>query len=440
MKTESYILGTILSDGSQMVSVTDILTPDMFSEDAHRDLYATMQKMFDERKDIDLITVSERLKGSQAVEMAGGPMWLATLGSHFTPGNLREYAVLLKERYVQRKALEAASRVHEAVRDSLGLDEVVAAINRGADVVNGLLVESNKARAASEVVISSLELLDKRMNTVQRGEMNGIPTGLTKLNRLTNGWRGNQLIILAARPGQGKTQLAITFSLEAARKGFHSMIFSLEMSAASLMDRMIINVSGVDSEAYRSGRLSPDQWQTVTGAGSKIQHLGITIDDTPQQTIRNISTKCMIQKRRGSLDLVIIDYLQLIESEDRKIIREQQVANMTRSLKLLSKELSIPVILLCQLNREAETNSGKRPSLANLRESGAIEQDADLVMLLYRPATYKIESIDIGNQTINTRNVGFLEVAKQRDGAVGTVVFSHDENFSRIKDYQNMRE
>ena len=430
------ILGTIISEGSQMVSVADTLSPEMFTEESHQVIFRTLQMLFDENKGIDLITLSERLKGNDVIELAGGAFLLATLASHYAPGGLREYALLLKERFIQKKALETANMVRDAVRDRKGLDEVVSLVNKGADMVNGLLVEQNNARSASDVVMSSLELLDNRMATAQRGEMTGIPTGLTWLDRLTNGWRGNQLIILAARPGQGKTQLAIHFALEAARRNFHSMIFSLEMSAASLMDRMLINISGVDSEAYRSGRLSPGQWEQVTQAGSKIQHMGILIDDTPLQTIRTIRTKCLVQKRRGKLDLVVIDYLQLVESEDRKIIREQQVATMTRRLKLLSKELNVPVILLCQLNREAEQNNGKRPSLANLRESGAIEQDADLVMLLYRPATYKINEIDIGNQTISTANVGFIDVAKQRDGAVGQVIFSHDDHFSKIGDHQ----
>lgn len=430
------ILGTIISEGSQMVSVADTLSPEMFTEESHQVIFRTLQMLFDENKGIDLITLSERLKGNDVIELAGGAFLLATLASHYAPGGLREYALLLKERFIQKKALETANMVRDAVRDRKGLDEVVSLVNKGADMVNGLLVEQNNARSASDVVMSSLELLENRMATAQRGEMTGIPTGLTWLDRLTNGWRGNQLIILAARPGQGKTQLAIHFALAAARHDFHSMIFSLEMSAASLMDRMLINISGVDSEAYRSGRLSPGQWEQVTQAGSKIQHMGILIDDTPLQTIRTIRTKCLVQKRRGKLDLVVIDYLQLVESEDRKIIREQQVATMTRRLKLLSKELNVPVILLCQLNREAEQNNGKRPSLANLRESGAIEQDADLVMLLYRPATYKINEIDIGNQTISTANVGFIDVAKQRDGAVGQVIFSHDDHFSKIGDHQ----
>jgi len=436
METEKMILGTIISEGSQMVSVADTLSPEMFTEESHQVIFRTLQMLFDENKGIDLITLSERLKGNDVIELAGGAFLLATLASHYAPGGLREYALLLKERFIQKKALETANMVRDAVRDRKGLDEVVSLVNKGADMVNGLLVEQNNARSASDVVMSSLELLDNRMATAQRGEMTGIPTGLTWLDRLTNGWRGNQLIILAARPGQGKTQLAIHFALEAARHDFHSLIFSLEMSAASLMDRMLINISGVDSEAYRSGRLSPGQWEQVTQAGSKIQRMGILIDDTPLQTIRTIRTKCLVQKRRGKLDLVVIDYLQLVESEDRKIIREQQVATMTRRLKLLSKELNVPVILLCQLNREAEQNNGKRPSLANLRESGAIEQDADLVMLLYRPATYKINEIDIGNQTISTANVGFIDVAKQRDGAVGQVIFSHDDHFSKIGDHQ----
>ena len=419
-----------------MVDVVDVLTPDMFESVATSSVYAAMQKMFDENKGIDLVTLSERIVGNKAIEAKGGTAWLASMAANYTPGLLREYALLLKERYVQKKALGYAREVQRAVIDSLGVDEIVSIVNKGADAVNNLLIAAGSTRSVKSIIPEVLEQLEARMLVAQKGGITGIPTGLAKLDKVTNGWKGNQLIVLAARPGQGKTQLAIHFAIEAALRGHTSLFFSLEMSAASLVERALINTSCVDSDAYRNGRLSPDQWQQVTTAGSSPGWTGILIDDTPLQTVRNIRTKCIIQSRRKKIDMIIIDYLQLIEAGELKAKREQQVASMTRALKVLAKELGIPVILLCQLNRDAENILGKRPSLANLRESGAIEQDADLVMLLYRPAMYKIQEADVGGRMIPTENVGILEVAKQRDGATGTVLFSHDHYFSRISDYK----
>jgi replicative DNA helicase len=434
--TEIHILGTLISEGTQMVDVVDILTPDMFESVATSSIYAAMQKMFDENKGIDLVTLSERVAGNKAVEAKGGTAWLASMAANYTPGLLREYALLLKERYVQKKALGYAREVQRAVIDGLGVDEIVSIVNKGADAVNNLLIVAGATRSIKSIIPEVLEQLEARMLVAQKGGITGIPTGLAKLDKVTNGWRGNQLIVLAARPGQGKTQLAIHFAITAALRGRSSLFFTLEMSAVSLVERALVNTSGVDSDTYRNGRLSPDQWQQVTTAGSSPGWTGILIDDTPLQTVRKIRTDCLLLKRTQRLDMVIIDYLQLVEPDDRHQIREQQVATMTRALKLLAKELGVPVILLCQLNREAENNPGKRPSLANLRESGAIEQDADLVLLLMRPEVYGIKTIDIGEQIgVSTAGLGFLDIAKQRDGATGTILFRTNKQFSEIKDY-----
>jgi len=367
--TEIHILGTLISEGTQMVDVVDVLTPDMFESVATSSVYAAMQKMFDENKGIDLVTLSERVVGNKAIEAKGGPVWLASMAANYIPGLLREYALLLKERYVQKKALGYAREVQRAVIDGLGVDEIVSIVNKGADAVNNLLIAAGATRSVKSIIPEVLEQLKERMFIAQKGGITGIPTCLAKLDKVTNGWKGNPLIVLAARPGQGKTQLAIHFALTAAAHSFSCLFFSLEMTSTALMDRALISMSKVSSEDYRAGKLTQAAWDKITQAGSRIQQMPITINDAPLQTVRKIRTECLLLKRTQRLDMVIIDYLQLIEPEDRHQIREQQVAIMTRALKLLAKELGVPVILLCQLNREAENNQGKRPSLANLRES-----------------------------------------------------------------------
>ena len=434
--TEIHILGTLISEGTQMVDVVDVLTPDMFESVATSSVYAAMQKMFDENKGIDLVTLSERIVGNKAIEAKGGTAWLASMAANYTPGLLREYALLLKERYVQKKALGYAREVQRAVIDGLGVDEIVSIVNKGADAVNNLLIAAGATRSVKSIIPEVLEQLEERMFIAQKGGITDIPTGLAKLDKVTNGWKRNQLIVLAARPGQGKTQLAIHFAMTAAAHRFSCLFFSLEMTSPALMDRALISMSKVYSEDYRAGKLTQAAWDNVTQAGSRIQQMPITLNDAPLQTVRKIRTDCLLLKRTQRLDMVIIDYLQLVEPDDRHQIREQQVATMTRALKLLAKELGVPVILLCQLNREAENNPGKRPSLANLRESGAIEQDADLVLLLMRPEVYGIKTIDIGEQIgVSTAGLGFLDIAKQRDGATGTILFRTNKQFSEIKDY-----
>ena len=436
MNLEKNILGSIISGYEDFGEAANILTSVMFEKPAHQAIFSACLKLYDQGKTIDLIAVNAALQGNHIYQEAGGAGYLAEVAQTIG-GRLCEHALVLKERFVKRKALELAKNINRACTDQQPLDDILSLINTSNDEINGLLIDKNKSLPVSAVLMQCMERLEDRIARAKNGGHNGIPTGLTKLDQLTNGWKGNQLIVLAARPGQGKTQLAIHFALTAAAYNFSSLIFSLEMTSPALLDRALISMSKVSSEDYRAGKVTQADWDKITEAGSLIQQMPITLNEAPLQTVRKIRIECLLHKRRQGLDMVIIDYLQLIESEDRKLIREQQVAMMTRALKLLSKELGVPVILLCQLNREAEANAGKRPSLANLRESGAIEQDADLVLLLMRPETYGIKTIDIGKQIgVSTEGLGLLDIAKQRDGATGTILFISNKQFSEIKDYQ----
>ncbi|MFA5013710.1 MAG: DnaB-like helicase C-terminal domain-containing protein [Candidatus Paceibacterota bacterium] len=436
MNLEQNILGSIISGYEDLGDAANILTSAMFEKPAHQAIFSACLKLYDQGKTIDLIAVNAALQGNDIYQKAGGAGYLAEVAQAIG-GRLCEHALVLKERFVKRKALEMAKNIHRACTDQQPLDDILGLINTSTDEISGLLIDKNKSLPASAVIMKSLEQLEARTARAKNGDHLGIPTGLTKLDQLTNGWKGNQLIVLAARPGQGKTQLAIHFALTAAAHSFSCIFFSLEMTSTALMDRALISMSKVSSEDYRAGKLTQAAWDKITQAGSHIQQMPITINDAPLQTVRKIRTECLLLKRTQRLDMVIIDYLQLIEPEDRHQIREQQVAIMTRALKLLAKELGVPVILLCQLNREAENNQGKRPSLANLRESGAIEQDADLVLLLLRPEAYGIKTIDIGEQIgVSTAGLGLLDIAKQRDGATGPILFISNKQFSEIKDYQ----
>lgn len=435
MNLEKNILGSIISGYEDFGDVANILSSAMFEKPAHQAIFSAYLKLYDQGKNINVLTIDADLKGNSIYQKAGGVGYLAEMGQ-VIGGRLCEHALVLKEHFVKRKALEMAKNIHKAVCDQKPLDDILGIVYSGTDEISGLLVEKNKSLPVSSVIMQCMEQLEARTARAKNGEHIGIPTGLAKLDQITKGWKENQLIVLAARPGQGKTQLAIHFAMTAAAHRFSCLFFSLEMTSTALMDRALISMSKVYSEDYRAGKLTQAAWDNVTQAGSRIQQMPIKLNDAPLQTVRKIRTECLLLKRTQRLDMVIIDYLQLVESDDRRQIREQQVATMTRALKLLAKELGVPLILLCQLNREAENNPGKRPSLANLRESGAIEQDADLVLLIMRPEVYGIKTIDIGEQIgVSTAGLGFLDIAKQRDGATGTILFRTNKQFSEIKDY-----
>lgn len=435
MNLEKNILGAIISGYADFGDAANVLSSAMFEKPAHQTIFSACLNLYDQGKTIDISTVDTALQGNDIYRKTGGVGYLAEIGL-VIGGRLCEHALVLKERYVKRKVLEMAKKIQQEVCDQKPLDDILGIVYSGTDEISGLLVEKHKSLPVSSVIMQCMEQLEARTARAKNGEHIGIPTGLAKLDQITKGWKENQLIVLAARPGQGKTQLAIHFAMTAAAHRFSCLFFSLEMTSPALMDRALISMSKVYSEDYRAGKLTQAAWNNVTQAGSRIQQMPITLNDAPLQTVRKIRTDCLLLKRTQRLDMVIIDYLQLVEPDDRHQIREQQVATMTRALKLLAKELGVPVILLCQLNREAENNPGKRPSLANLRESGAIEQDADLVLLLMRPEVYGIKTIDIGEQIgVSTAGLGFLDIAKQRDGATGTILFRTNKQFSEIKDY-----
>ena len=271
----------------------------------------------------------------------------------------------------------------------------------------------------------------------QSGQSLGITTGIHSLDNVTGGWKPSQLIVLAARPAMGKTAVMLHFALSASRQGKAVCIFSLEMSDVSLTDRLLLAVSGVDAERYRTGLLTPDDWRRISEAEATMQGLPLYIDDKPTVTMHYIRAQSMLLQKRGRCDIIFIDYLQLADtSTGKNRNREQEIANASRSAKMIAKELSVPVVLLSQLSRKVEDRADKTPQLSDLRESGAIEQDADIVAFIHRPAYYGDKTIITpkGNE-INASGVGVLTLAKQRDGATAGVLFSHNYSMTKIEDY-----
>lgn len=301
-------------------------------------------------------------------------------------------------------------------------------------------MRSDDITPLSEVVRATLDDLERRQQARQTGKCIGISSGLSRLDALTGGWRGGQLIVLAGRPGMGKSAVMLHFSHAAAASGVPVCVFSLEMPDTQLAGRMLVGGSGVNSGSFRTGDIDADGWRELERAAAELSALPVYLNDRANITMGAIRSQCKAMARRGRCGMVIIDYLQLADTANGKKngTREQEIAAASRSAKLLAKELDVPVILLSQLSRKVEDRTDKTPLLSDLRESGAIEQDADMVLFLERPAMYGRPEIDAGRYgLISSDGVGIMHVAKNREGATGCVIFRHNESLTRIADYDS---
>jgi len=286
--------------------------------------------------------------------------------------------------------------------------------------------------SVGETLSRTMQMYSER----EAGRVPGIDTPLNQLTYFTGGWQPGDLIILAARPSIGKTAFALACAVEALKTGKSILIFSLEMSRERLMDRLLIGYSDCDPMRYKTGKLNPLEKQNIRSVSEKLQQCNLFIVDKGAMGLSDIEAYATARHREGKCDIIIIDYLQLMKTRHEKNkTRDGELSEVSRGLKLMAKELNVPVIALSQLNREVEKRSDKKPMLADLRESGAIEQDADLVLLLYRAAFYGIETIEVGNNTESSIGIGELIIAKHRNGETGTEYFRHNGSLTRIYSY-----
>lgn len=432
---ERAVLGALILEPDQLSDVTEIIEISAFSDPNNGKIFSVMLSMLERGAKIDLYTLSQR------PELKGGEMlrYLSELTNAVGSGvNLLDHARQLADIEARRRlclfGYELAAR---AVSDPDGVSdwamtEITAITDR--------VVRSDDITPLSDVVRATLDDLERRQQARQAGECIGIPTGLQRLDALTGGWRGGQLIVLAGRPAMGKSAIMLHFARAAAASGVPVCMFSLEMPAGQLAGRMLVGSSGVSSGAFRTGNVDASGWTKIEKAGAKLSVMPVYLNDRANITINTIRSQCKAMARRGKCGMVIIDYLQLLDTSTRNAstTREREIAAASRSAKLLAKELNIPVILLSQLSRKIEERADKTPLLSDLRESGAIEQDADLVAFIDRPAMYGQTEIDAGRYgIISAEGVGLLYVAKHREGAAGCIVFRHNKSLTRITDYEN---
>lgn len=434
---ESVILGACLTETTAMVLVGDKLSPEMFYETKFGEIYSALLSMYHSGKAIDLVTVRAELASRGKLEAVGGAYELVRLaGRVASSAHLEYHALILRQMYIRREMIAGLhTLLASAADESVDLSDALADLHRLAGHLESGAVSDNCLRDMERLMQDTLEQMDKRVENNRNG-ITGIPTGLRELDRLTAGWQQGDLNIIAARPSVGKTAFALHLALAAGRAGKHVLVNSLEMQGERLGDRWLCaQAANVDAGHLKTGQLDAGERQQALEAARLLSALPVYVDDNPKMSMDHIRSSALLQKSKGRCDLLIIDYLQLCEmkSGQKNRNREQEVAEASRKSKLIAKELDIPVILLCQLNRECEMRADKRPALSDLRESGAIEQDADVVMLLYRPALYGLTSER--RSKFPSEGLGMVILAKHRNGETGDVYFGHNPAMTKIGEY-----
>lgn len=414
LEAEQAIIGSMLTDRDAVISAIEILKEEDFYREDNKAIYKAILNLYNRAEPIDIITVKSELESMGKFEQVGGLEYLAELPEKVpTTANAMKYIKIVEEKSTLRRLIKTANEIIE-----LGYSptEDVEDIMEGAEKkIFNIMQEKNQKGYApiKDVLVESFTKLEELYNRKQH--ITGVPSGFTELDYRTAGFHGSELILIAARPAMGKTAFALNIATNAAVKANVPVaVFSLEMSKEQLVNRILCSESMVDSNKVRTGKLEEDDWTKLAGAIGPLSEAEIFIDDTPGINITEIRAKCRKLKLEKNIGMVVIDYLQLIQgSNKRGGSREQEISEISRSLKILAKELDVPVIALSQLSRAAEQRPDHRPMLSDLRESGAIEQDADIVMFLYRDDYY--------NQDSEKKDIAEIIIAKHRGGSTGTV-------------------
>ena len=413
VESEQSILGSIILDKEAIITVAETIQPMDFYKEAHKIIYECMLKLNSNNEPIDLITLVEELRKEGHLDSIGGISYLTSLSTIVpTTSNVKYYANIVKEKSVMRQLIKASNEII-----NLGYDastNVQDILDKAEKNIFDISQEksSDDIQPISLVLQDTFETLEKLCT--DKSDVTGITTGFADLNKKINGLQRTDLILLAARPAMGKTAFSLNLVQNAALKGDASVaVFSLEMSKEQLVQRMLSAQSNVELSKIKTGNLGASDWPRIIDALSVLSEANIFIDDTPGIKISEIRSKCRRLKIEKGLDLILIDYLQLMEGEGKNENRQQEIAKISRSLKILAKELDCPVVALSQLSRSPELRKDHRPILSDLRESGSIEQDADIVMFLYRDEYYHDDS--------EKKNIGEVIIAKNRHGETGNV-------------------
>lgn len=429
-QVEQIVLGMLMLESTAINEVDALLQPETFYHPAHALIYQAISAVSQEGNAPDMMLVFNRLNKENKLNEAGGAYALSELvGRVGSCSNLIEHARYLHQLQLARMLVMAGQTITaKAFDNNLDVDDTISNSIKLIEDIAALTAYGGVSVDLRQAVSKSIEEYQIKKERVANGLKSGITTGLNKLDRVLSGLREQQLIILAARPAMGKTSFALNIALSAAMTGVPVVIFSLEMSSTSLSDRLIISIGCLNANDYRNARLTDTEEGKMCNAADYLSTLPITIDDTSGLSIAQIKSRAKNLQRKGKCGLIIIDYLQLIDmrSGNRGYNRENEVSEASKAAKQLAKSLNIPVLMLSQLSRRCEERADKTPVLSDLRESGAIEQDADVVLMIHRPEYYDKNE---------ERGVGVLRIAKQRNGQTGDISFRYNESLTRFADY-----
>ncbi len=430
VEAECGVLGSIIIDPEAILQVADFLQPEDFYRDAHRTIYEIILQLYDQHEPADFITICDELERRNKLESVGGAAYITSLINQVpTSGNVEYYGRIVERTAILRRLIHAAGEIAAVAYDEVDAN---VAMDRAEQLIFGISQRQTRSgfSSLSDILTDYMVKLDQLHE--RRGSVVGVPTGFTDLDRLTGGLQKSDLIILAARPSVGKTSLALSLAHNTAAKFKRSVaVFSLEMSKEQLVQRLLSMDAGIDQHRLRTGWIEDDEWDRIITAMERLSETNIWIDDTAGISTMEVRSKARRLQAEHGIDLIIVDYLQLMQATiggKRNENRVQEVSEISRSLKSLARELDVPILALAQLSRTVESRQSKVPQLSDLRESGSLEQDADVVMFIYRD--------DVYNPETDRKNIADIIVAKHRNGPVGEISLFFQSSQTRFCDLE----
>jgi replicative DNA helicase len=432
---EEATLGALMLEGGALSRILDVLSnPEAFYKEEHKEIFTAIINLYTKTKPTDLVSVGNELRSTGKLEFVGGQHYLNELtGRVSSSASIEHHARIIMEKFMLRELIRISNVIiQDAFEDTTDVFDLIENVETEIYQVTSSVMSSDYTKA-NVVALKVFEYLEVVIKNRIEGKMSGIPSSFTDLDRVTYGWQNSDLVILAARPGMGKTALALAFARNAAVDfGIPVAFFSLEMSETQLMTRLMAGEAEVHSQKFRSGDIQDLELEQLHKKTARLVNSNLFIDDTPGLTAFELRSKCRRLKQKEGIKMIILDYIQLMgtRSQDRRgMNREQEISNISRNLKIIAKELDIPVIALSQLSREVEKRTSKMPVLADLRESGSIEQDADQVLFIYRPEYYGLNEDDEGNPT---QGMAKIRIAKNRNGPLKTITLRWIEQFAKF--------
>ena len=426
------VLGSMLMDEDAISVATELIDKDSFYKDTHRKIFEAIRDLYNANKAVDIITLSDELKRNLTLDEIGGASFLTALvNSVPTAANINHYVSIVKEKYILRTLINSATKIISICYESEGnVDEVVDSAEKFIFEVSDRKSQGSYL-ALKEIIKDSIENIDRLYQ--KKAHVTGIPSGYIDFDSKTSGLQESDLIVIAGRPSMGKSAFALGIAEYAGVvEKMPIAFFSLEMSKEQLVQRMLCSHARVDAHKVRTGYLSPSDWPRLTAAAGKLSEAPIFIDDSPAISVMELRAKARRLKAHQDIKLIILDYMQLMRGSGREENRQQEISDISRSLKSLARELNVPIVAISQLSRAVESRTDHRPQLSDLRESGAIEQDADVVVLILREEYYK--------PSPDNEGIAEVIIAKQRNGPVGSMKLSFIKEYTKFENLARTEE